>query len=173
MSGASIDPFALLGLPRAYRVDAGQLQSAYLRRSAALHPDRISDPLQQAEAARQAAMINDARAMLSDDESRANVLLSLLGGPEKEQDKSLPEGFLAEIMQVREEMESALAGDDPNERARLEQWAQTQREEHSRSIGAMFEDAQRSPDTQTLRTIRRTLNAWRYIERMIEQLGNA
>jgi molecular chaperone HscB len=171
MSGATIDPFALLGLPRAYRLDAGQLQSAYLRRSAALHPDRISDPLLQAEAARQAAMINDARAILGDDESRANALLSLLGGPAKEQDKSLPGGFLIEMMQVREDMESVLASDGPAERSRLEQWAQSRRDEYSQHVGALFENALRAPEAETLREIRRTLNAWRYIERMIEQLG--
>lgn len=170
MPDPTADPFALLGLPRTFEIDAGQLRSAYLKRSAALHPDRFTDPIKQDEAARQAAAINDARAILEDDEFRGNALLALLGGPGKEQDKSLPEGFLPSIMEVREEMELVLANEDPAERARFEQWARSERKEYKDRIAGLFAKALQSPDPATLRNIRQQLNAWRYIERMIEQL---
>lgn len=170
MSTSPTDPFTLLGLPREFEVDPRQLQAAYLKRSSALHPDRFPDPIVQAEVARQSAVINDARATLSNDEERANVLLTLLGGPTKEQDKSLTDGFLVEMMQVREEMEVALASDDPGERTRLEKWAQSQRQEYFQRIAVMFDEVKRAPNPSTLREIRRALNAWRYLERMIEQL---
>ena len=170
MPDAANDPFSVLGLPRSFDIDPRALQAAYFKRSGALHPDRFTDPIQQAEAARKAATINDARAVLADDEQRGNALLSLLGGPSKEQDKSLPEGFLPAIMEVREEMELVLASEDPQERARFEQWATTERQELKDRIAALFERAGTSAGQETLREIRRQLNAWRYIERLIEQL---
>ncbi len=166
------DAFAVLGLPRLFDVDPRALQQAYLRRSAALHPDRVQDPLAQAEAQREAARLNDARAVLADDEQRANLLLSLVGGPAKEQDKSLPDGFLVQMMLVRQEMEAALAADDAGERQRLEQWAIRQRQAHIDAVRKGFAPGS-TPDLQRLAVIRRELNAWRYIERMIEQLRDA
>src|SRR5262245_39672932 len=121
------DPFALLGLPREYELTAGAMQAAYLRLSATLHPDRVRDPVEQQAAAARAAQLNDARAILVNDERRADALLRLVGGPSKEQLKALPDGFLQEMMQVRMEMEEALAGGTAAERSRLEQWAMNRR----------------------------------------------
>jgi molecular chaperone HscB len=169
---AKSDPFALLGLPRSFDVDPRALQSAYLKRSAALHPDRFRDPLAQAEAQREAAALNDARAILADDEQRANTLLALLGGPAKEQDKSLPDGFLIEMLEVRQDMEAALASSDANERLRLERWARDRRAQHITAVRELFASIS-EPDAANaprFAAIRQQLNAWRYIERMIEQL---
>jgi molecular chaperone HscB len=170
---SSVDPFALLGLPRSFDIDHRALQSAYLRGSASLHPDRFANPLEQAQAQRLAAELNQAHAVLADDEQRANLLLRLAGGPEKEQDKSLPDGFLVEMMEIRQEMEGAVSGKDHAARARLEQWARERRAEHIGSVRRMFTALQDRQDASHLREIRRELNAWRYIERMLEQLAEA
>lgn len=167
------DPFALLGLARRFELNPADLQSAYLRRSAALHPDRLLDPLEQAQAAVEAARINDARAVLADGEQRANALLRLLGGPAKELDKSLPDGFLVEMLEVRQEMEQRLQTGDLAERQALEEWAQGQRAQFRKVVGDLFaavahDGSAQNPDV--LRQLRMQLNAWRYIERMIEQL---
>lgn len=189
----SEDAFTLLGLPRAFDLDQHALQAAYLRRSAALHPDRLTDELQRDHAQRESAALNDARAVLADDEQRANLLLALLGGPAKEHDKSLPDGFLMEMLDVRQDMEAALAGGEPHERERIDDWARTRRQRHIDSIRVQFmqlaattqpdPESDQSPDRQPeqptgqqatrLAAIRRELNAWRYIERMIEQLRDA
>ena len=173
---AASDPFAMLGLPRAFDIDRGALQAAYLRRSAALHPDRIADPIERDEAQRRAAALNDARAVLADDEQRANLLLSLLGGPAKEQDKSLPDGFLMDILEIRQEMETAIAGGEVAERERIERLANERRQQHIDAVRELFasiDNASSAPPATTRSTIRRELNAWRYIERMIEQLRDA
>ena len=164
------DPFALLGLPRSFEIDPAALQQALLRQSTALHPDRVSDPVQQAEAARQLAAVNQAYAMLQNPEKRANALLAALGGPAPDQDKSLPAEFLPAIMEVREEMELALASHDPAERQRFERWAQNERENSIGRLAELFTSAHKNPSPQRLGEIRKQLNAWRYIERMIEQL---
>jgi len=169
----SDDPFALLGLPRRFAIDAAQLQAAWLRRTASLHPDRITDPMQQAEAARNSARINDARNVLHDDEQRANVLLSLLGGPAKEQDKSLPDGFLMDILEVRQQMEEAQASGDEPELRKFEAWANEQRTQYMSQLIPLFDAVADSPDPAILREIRQLLNGWRYIERMREQVRPA
>jgi molecular chaperone HscB len=172
------DPFALLDLPRRFVIDREALQAAYLRKAAALHPDRFSDPLEQAEAAERAAALNRARAVLMDDERRANALLELLGGPGKEQEKDLPDGFLMEIMEIRQTMEEILATGDAARRRELGQWADGEREARIEKIACLFDQATTpgsaaapgAPDPALLGAIRIELNALRYIERMIEQL---
>lgn len=167
---ANADPFELLALSPTFEIDEAALQRAWLRRSAALHPDRVADP---AEAAAAMAHINDARDTLADPERRANALLARLGGPTKEQDNSLPPDFLTGMFAIREKMEEAVASSDPAERARFEQWAALRRAEFMKSVSDRFRALTVPPTNQSLRDIRCELNAWRYIERLIEQLDSA
>lgn len=167
------DPFALLGLPRRFDIDRKALQAAYLKRSAQLHPDRFPDPADQAEAAARAARLNTARDVLADDEHRADALLQLLGGPSREDDKTLPDGFLVEIMEARQDMETAIASGEPDQRKRVEEWVHGQRAGYVSAVGGLFDQAVEKADGQILLEIRGQLNAWRYIERMIEQLDPA
>jgi molecular chaperone HscB len=162
----SDDPFEVLGLAPRYDLDASAIQRAYLARAAAVHPDLVADD----EAQGGAAVLNKAKAMLVDPERRANALLTRLGGPGKSEDKSLPAGFLMSIMETREAVEEALASKDPAQRGRWEAWAQEQRGEYERRVVSLFAGVGDSRDPATLRAIRQELNAWRYIERLIEQL---
>jgi molecular chaperone HscB len=169
-SGSGADAFSVLGLPRRFDVDSAELDRAYLRRAAQAHPD-ISG-LSDEESQRQQAALNDARAELADAERRANLLLSLLGGPTKERDKSLPPGFLVEILETREEIEAALATREPAARTRWTAWAAEQRAGYVARVTPLFARAS-AGDASTLPEIRRELNAWRYIERLVEQLDPA
>ncbi len=162
------DAFDVLGLEPEFDLDPVTLERAYLVRAAHAHPDRAGgDP----EASRLSASINEARRLLSDPESRANVLLARLGGPSKEQEKSLPSGFLAEMMEVREDIESAVAAGGEAERARREQSAGERRAAHARAVSGMFRALGPRPSSAALRAIRVELNAWRYTERLLEQLS--
>ncbi len=167
------DPFELLGLPRSYVIDRSALQKAYLQRAASLHPDRFTDPIEQVDAAAKAAQLNRARDMLTDDEQRASVLLELMGGPSKAQDQSLPDGFLMDMMEVRQQAEDAIASGDPQQRQEFEQWATSERQQYIAKIEVLFEQAASEDNPDTLRAIRLQLNAWRYIERLLEQLDPA
>lgn len=160
------DPFEMLGLPRRFGLGAGEIERAYLARAAEVHPDAGAFD----RAGVTAADLNRARQDLKDPESRANILLELLGGPSKEADRSLPDGFLMEMMEVREEMEQ---GGGREDRSRWDNWAEQRRSGHEREVGALFDRiADLSADNpRTLAAIRTRLNAWRYIERMIEQIN--
>lgn len=164
------DPFQLLSLAPRFGISPQEVQGAYLRKVASLHPDRVDGGAEDDDAA---ASLNRAKAILENPESRANLVLARLGGPAKEADKSLPDGFLMEIMETRESVETALASGEPAELSRWKSWAVQQRGAYTALVARQFADAEASPTPELLRAIRRTLNAWRYIERLIEQLDPA
>lgn len=184
------DPFAIFGLPRRFGVDRGALHRAYLARTAAAHPDvsgHVDDDADEAVA----AVLNRARGTLEDPEKRAGVLLELLcaerGVEMAPSDmRALPNGFLLEMMDTREQMEDAARSGDGVQIERWRNWAEDRRSEHHRRVGALFERLERAEsggaagggasgagedDAAVLRAIRLELNAWRYIERMLEQTG--
>jgi molecular chaperone HscB len=165
------DPFDSLGVPPRFGIEPAEIDQAYIARSASLHPDIAG---QNAEAMREMAELNKARSVLQDPEWRADALLLRLGGPGREQHRHLPPEFLLEMMEVREQVEAAMATTDPAqrqaERERWEAWAEDQRGEAIREVGAMFAVLPPDPPAAALAAIRTRLNAWRYIERLIEQL---
>lgn len=166
------DPFDTLGLEPRFDLDASAIRRAYLARSAALHPDtRVG--AEDREDGSASALLNAAKRIIDDPERRANALLARLGGPGSDQDKSLPPGFLAETMEMREAVEEAIGSGDAEARARVERDAAAQREGYIERVGELFRAAGTAPTPESLRAIRIELNAWRYIERLIEQLDPA
>jgi molecular chaperone HscB len=170
-AGASGDAFDLLGLEPRFDLDPARLERAYLTRAARLHPDLASG---NPDAPVKAAALNHAKAALSDPESRANLLLARLGGPSKDQDKSLPDGFLMDMLETRERAEGDLSSADPARLAPWKQWTQDQRSHYAQRVGELFRALPAGGShADTLRAIRLELNAWRYIERLAEQLDPA
>ncbi len=173
-AGMADDPFNLLGLKPSFDIDPGELQRRYLERAARLHPDAEPGRLSDEQAEQAAAALNDARAILADPEKRASALLSLLGGPTADADRSLPSGFLMEIMEVREQLEQAARSRDVGEVEKWNRWAKEQRSRSIAQATQLFRDLasrdsnDRSPTA--LAEIRRQLNAWRYVERLRDQL---
>ena len=161
------DPFAVLGLPRAFPVDRAALDKARLRRTASLHPDRASEPT---EAAAELARVNEAYLALADEESAAKALLETLGGPSATEVKDLPDNMLMEMLDIRERMDEAAATGDPALKAELQAWADERRVEFLERLTRAFAELGDLPSDEGLRDIRVQLNGWRYVERMIEQL---
>lgn len=160
----SDDPFSVLGLPRRFDLEPGTIERAYLSRVASLHPDMArGDP----GAAERAASLNDARATLADPHGRAEALLALLGGSDLK--KALPEGLLAEMLEARESLEAALQADDRAAVARWRAWAEARRSAHIERVRTLFGEAERG-GPGALDGIRMELNAWRYVERMLERM---
>jgi molecular chaperone HscB len=167
------DPFSVLGLPRRYDLDRVQIERAYLARAAVAHPDHAntSDDPAAPDPGQAAADLNLARETLLNPESRAEALLSLLKGPGKDQDRSLPSGFLMDLMGARESIDAAIqAGDRVGVEAHLTA-AAARRDRHIAEVARLFAGV--ASDRDSLVHIRRELNAWRYIERLIEQVREA
>lgn len=163
-SGVHENPFMLLGLPQTMDLSAEQIEAAALELSARLHPDAVGgDP----EAEARLAAVNDARSVLASPESRAIALLAAAGGPSASEDRSLPAGFLMEMMQVREALDEAVARKDAGEVSTWRAWALRKRDSHAARVRELF---LKGGERDVLVDIRRELNAWRYIERMLDQI---
>jgi len=164
------DAFEVLGLAARFDIPRDEVERRYLTLVSSQHPDTThADDRGQARA----AALNDARAVLANPEQRAGLMLARLGGPSAEQDKSLPPSFLAEIMDVRESVDGAARSGDP---ARVDEWRSWARDRRVRMIaevGELFAGLASPPAPGTLAAIRRSLNAWRYVERMVEQIDGA
>ena len=109
------DHFALLGLPRRYRIDAAALDRAYRTLQAEIHPDRhaSADDAARRLALQASARVNEAFSVLHDPAGRGEYLLGLQGVASlAETDTSMPMDFLAEQMERREELEDANARGD-------------------------------------------------------------
>ena len=170
------DPFDALGVPPSFRLTATQIERAYLTRAAQAHPDAHADAHTSADAAQAAsgmAHLNDARRRLRHAETRARALLHRHGLHDPADD-ALPDGFLMSMLETRMEIEAAIAGGDEAERTRWAEWAERRRAEHAERIAELFDDLDAGGDQDAIGAhIRVELNAWRYIERLIEQLDPA
>ena len=159
------DAFDILGLPPTFDLTVADVRAAYLTRvrgeqggAAAVGDDGEA-----------ASALNAAKTALSDAETRANLLLARLGGPPKETYRELPDGFLMAMMEAREELEAASANRDAAGIDRWKCWAEQQRDGHIARVRELFNEHVVEAGTgKKLLTIRRELNAWRYIERMLE-----
>lgn len=100
-------PFARLGYAApTFDVDRADLEARWLKRSRAVHPDRMArrpppnGDVERKHAAAQTAALNDAYALLKDPIARATRILHDLGAPAA----PMPDGaFLAAIFEAREE----------------------------------------------------------------------
>lgn len=171
------DPFAALGLPRRFDLDDQQIETAFLRRIAQAHPDlepAEGHPDPGGDATADTAILIDARAVLADPERRARALVRLLD-PAGAPDRTLPDGFLMEMMELRQRIEEELAADGAHAtdaRARWEAFAEARRQGHIARFAALAGRSLQS-DPDALAQARAELNAWRYTERLIEQLDPA
>ncbi len=165
------NPFAMLGLAQRFDIDEDTIERAYLQRVTQLHPD-----MGGAAADFDTAQLNQARQILIDDEQRANQILDLIGGPTASQCKDLPDGFLMDMMVRREEIEEHIHNGGAESRENWESWAHQERAMYAQAVGELFDSIQGEQEicadqrSSTLVKIRTLLNAWRYIERLIEQL---
>lgn len=178
------DPFDTLGLPARFDLDRGAIEAAYLSRAAAAHPDHGRAEGVDEEGA--IARLNAARGTLLDAEKRARAVLSRLGGGAPAgaggggggggggEERALPPGFLEAMMEARERMEAERG--QPRSAERWEAWAEERRAGHVREVGRLLAEAGAMAEGQRgplLSRVRRELNAWRYVERMLEQIGEA
>lgn len=160
------DAFDVLGLSPRFDIERAQVQQAYLRAVSAAHPD-----LAGGESGARVTAINAARQALEDPEQRAALVLARLGGPGKDRDRSLPDGFLMAMMEAREALEAARASGDRAGVERFRAQAESAREQHLREVGGLLAGATPG-DHARLKRVRQELNAWRYIERLLEQIDD-
>lgn len=169
------DAFSVLGLPPTFDLDRARVERSFLSKMRLVHPDTAGQTADISELETQSAVLTIAKRTLLDDESRAALLLTLLGGPRVSEDKSLPPGFLMEVMSLREEIEEDLASDAVAARAKWGPIAAQRDREYNIRVSALFraylQSQEGAADHNLLVKIRSELNAWRYTRRLIEQLA--
>lgn len=161
------NPFLLLGIDPSFEIDQNAIERAWLARSARLHPDRAPE---HDEASDQLAKVNEAKATLADPERRAGALLTLLGGPDASQDKTLPDGFLESVLAERMAIDEAIKSAQQEQIKQLTADVNQREREIAQRVSALFCKAH-TGDVEALTDIRHELNAWRYLARMRERLS--
>ncbi len=169
------DHFELFGIAPSFDIDERALQKSVNELSRLTHPDLAGhDPEAQLRALELSAKVNEAHRTLADPEARANYLLELLGGATKEQDKSLPDEFLMEMMEVREALADAQMSDDPKELDRFERETRDRQKLQLEQIATLFRKALDADGLEkrreVLTQVRLELNCLRYVQRMLEQI---
>lgn len=164
------NPFSVLGLPMKFKIDAAIIERAYLGKLQSAHPDAGGPDGDGEHGGDDAAALNQARKSLLDPELRANALLDLIGGPGASACKDLPDGFLMEMMTRRQEIEEQIDEAGALARTNWESWAREERTEYTQDVQKLFEQCEVGSEPEKRTQIRVLLNAWRYIERLIEQL---
>lgn len=165
------DPFSVLDLPARFDIDLEDVRRRLMRATLSLHPDRASSPVEASENTARLAAMNAAASSLEDDLERAELVLRRHGGPSPAEDRSLPEGFLESMLEIRMELASAHASGDEGDRARLEEWARSEWNDRRSAVAALLEsEDDASPDHTAMAAVRLELNRWRYAQRMLEQI---
>jgi len=109
------DHFSLLGLPRQFRLDPGQLDQAWRDLQGAVHPDRFASAgtAEQRLAVQWATRANEAGQTLKKPLRRACYLLELAGEPINAQNNTaMPPDFLTAQMERREQLHELRAARD-------------------------------------------------------------
>ena len=169
------DHFHRLGLPRRFTVDAGELERAYLARSRAVHPDfHLAGSSADLNASLElSAAVNEAYNTLRDPFARAEHLLALEGGPSAAEHKQVPPAFLAEMLDAREEIETA-RGKRP-ETERLERAFSARFDGLMSDAAGLFEQLAVLPPEDAQRAnlrirVRGLLNAAKYVRGLLRDL---
>jgi Fe-S protein assembly co-chaperone HscB len=176
---AKRDHFATLALPRSFNVDESALERRVVEFSRDLHPDLAGDPSLRARAVLGAAQVNEAFGVLREPFKRAEYLLALEGGRSSTQDKSVPEGFLEQMLEERDELEQALAsGGDAVKRLeeRFEKRLFDSVLELARRfnlLAVLGSPASRAERESELAALRRTLNVMAYYRSLRRELREA
>ncbi|HWE31666.1 MAG TPA: Fe-S protein assembly co-chaperone HscB [Polyangia bacterium] len=175
------DHFEVLGLPRAYHLDAADLESRYLALQKETHPDRFAKamPRERMEAVVRNTELNDAYRVLKNDIKRAEYLLKLEGvdiGEEKPQSTTgatkqlvVDPKLLIEIMELREALADAHSDEDEAKVALLARDVMERRAVAMKLVDEGF-TAYETGSKQVLDAIARALVSLRYYGRFMDEV---
>jgi molecular chaperone HscB len=167
-----MDPFAILGLPRRYTLDAEQLEQRYRRLQKALHPDRHAG---QAASARRMSLskaveVNEAYRTLKDELKRAEALLALHGLAGGEQSQPQDPELLLEVMELREALGEAKAEHDLAQVRALAERVAQQRGQARAALEQAFEELPERPAEQQLQGLALLLGRLKYFQRFLDEV---
>jgi molecular chaperone HscB len=169
-------PFAVLGLETAFAIDPALAKQRLLALSRALHPDfhAQAEPGTRRLAEDNTAALNAAYQVLVDDFRRADWLVRALRGPREDEERAMPGVFLQQVLEWNEAIEEARAS-APGSPARAALAPLTEDLRAARAQGmqriARLLTPLPEPGAPALRGVRQELNALRYLDRVLRELG--
>ena len=175
------DHFEVLGLTRAYHVDAADLERRYLALQKETHPDRFAKalPRERMEAVVRNTELNDAYKVLKNDIKRAEYILRLEGidlGEEKPQSTTaatkqlvVDPKLLMEVMELREALAEARSDKDEAKVAELTADVKTRKAAAMKIVDEGF-TAYEKGDKAKLDAIARALVSLRYYARFMDEV---
>jgi len=169
----TLDPFAVLGLPRAFAVDLPAIEKTHRELSRALHPDKYAGaaPTERRAALSKAVEVNEAWRVVRDPVRRAEALLALAGVPVGE-DKEPPASpdFLMEVMEQREALADARMEKDTARITSLADDVEAAAARSERELGAALDagDIARDPKPALA-----ALGRLRFYKRFLEEAHGA
>lgn len=165
--------FTLLGLTRTYDINLDDLHERFVERSRQVHPDYYTgqDGDAQTLAMHNSAKLNQAYRTLRDPLERAEYLHALAGGLSTADSKSVPPEFLAEIMELREDVDQAKRKNDTETLDRIRNRLIANRCEIHQAIALLARQTAHPEVTpDILADLRMQLNAISYVNTLIRQL---
>jgi molecular chaperone HscB len=170
MSG--LNYFERLGLPRRFDLASETIEKQYLARSREVHPDfhQLSSSIEQQTSLELSSAINQAYQVIREPFARADYLLQLEGGPSASETAEMPTSFLAEVLELREQIEELKASN--NTSSKLEEQLESRKDSLLGDIGKQFSKLEGLPTesierSRTLLNIRQLLNASKYIQGLL------
>jgi molecular chaperone HscB len=170
---SELDPFDLLGLPREFRVDAGAVRRRLRTLTRHMHPDFFgtASAEQRTLAERNTAALNEAHEELSDDLRRADGLVRRLGGPDEAAERQMPQEFLMEVLEWNESLEEARSPERASSGLdALEAELRARRDATLEQVSALLAPLP-EPGAPALTELRRRLNALRYLQKTLTEIG--
>lgn len=170
----ALDPFSVLGLEPNWKVDPKDLQRRLVRSSRLVHPDFFAnEPTAIRElAGAHSARLNEAYAQLVDPARRADWLVRSGAGPAADQERSMLQAFLLQVLDWNESLES-LRSMPAAQRAHPTQALQAELGEQRAAIlqrlGQLL-DPLPIPGHANFTQARRELNSLAYVERALAEL---
>ena len=156
--------FAVLGVPESYDLSSEELDKKFRELSLRLHPDRFAKapPAERVAALSRSSALNDAYRTLKSPVGRAEHLLELAGIPIGE-GEHVDQGFLMEILELREELAQAKAGGDAAKLAALGAAITARRDEALARLPVLFNEGRHAEAKEAL-------IALRYFQRFLDEL---
>jgi len=156
-----------------FRLDSSEVRRRMLRFSRLTHPDFFAtaspETLERAE--RASAILNAAHAILTDDAARASWLIGHLGGPDENEERTMPKEFLLEVLEWNELLEearsSASVTDDRLRSLRNE--LELRRAAALDAVGRVL-DPLPPRGAPALRDARREMNVISYVDRSLREI---
>ena len=169
-----INHFEVMGLPRSFEIDSGELERLYQSLTLEMHPDFFgAAPEEQKQLSEKySVMLNAAYSTLREPVSRATYLLSLFARGKNLQTDKLPEGFLQEMFFFQESLDEILESDDQSALRKMNEDLQKRYIFIESNYATLFKKLETSPESsEILQQLQTQLNTERYLRRLLDRIN--